>query len=77
MIRFEPNRLSEADGDGSRPWHEFPLCQNIMSTLDMRGHNGYSKVDRKQPSTFFKCLQRAVTRPRTFWIENQIALHPL
>jgi hypothetical protein len=77
LIRFEPNWLSEADSDGSRPWHEFSLCQNVMSTLNMRGHDGYSKVDRKQPSTLFKCLDLAVTRPRTLWIENQIAIHPL
>jgi len=77
LIQFESDRLSEADGDGSRPWHEFSLCQNVMSTLDMRGHNRHPKVDRKQPSPLLKCLDLTVTRPRTFRIENQIALHPL
>jgi hypothetical protein len=76
-IRFEHDRLSEADGDGSWTRHESSLCQNVMSTLDIRGHDGYSEVDRKQASTSFKCLDLAVTRPRTFRIENQITVHLL
>src|SRR5208282_549280 len=61
LIRFENNRLSEADGNGSGPWHEFSLCQNVASTLDMRGHDGHPKVGRKQPSTLLECLDLAVT----------------
>jgi hypothetical protein len=48
-----------------------------MSTLDVRGHDGYAKLDRKQPGTLFKCLQLTAARAGTFRIENQVAVRPL
>src|ERR1700677_3336389 len=74
LSRFEHDRLTKVDSDGFRSWHEFSLCQNGMSALDVRGHNGDSKIDRKQASPPFKGLHLAIGRPRTFWIENQIAV---
>src|SRR5580704_2145662 len=76
LVRFEHNRLSKAHGDGPGPRHELSLCQNVMSTVDVRRHHGYSKVDRKQSSPAFECLHFAIQRPRTFRIENQIAVRP-